>query len=161
MPGRRTGGPAAPTPPAIDNGFPKISISGYANLGDNTGGMGIDRSRAPQFVDNVSLIRGRHGFKAGVDIRPLSDDANTTNTPSGILTFTSDISGDAAAAYMMGFPRSASTPEGVTVSGVRQQRYGFYAQDDWHVNSRLTLNLGIRYDLNLLPHDIYGVSRTL
>src|SRR5882762_8785403 len=53
------------------------------------------------------------------------------------------------------------SPEGVTVSGVRQQRYGFYAQDDWRVNSRLTLNLGIRYDLNLLPHEIYGVSRTL
>jgi hypothetical protein len=159
--GMKVGGLNGPATPPMNIGFPRIAISGYVNMGDTSGGYAIDRSVSPQFVDNVSLIRGAHGLKTGVDIRPLSDDATTVNSAWGQIAFTPDITGNAAAAYMLGFPKTDSTPEGLTVSAVHQWRSAFYFQDDWRVNSRLTLNLGVRYDLNLLPQETNGVSRTL
>ena len=142
-------------------GFPFISIQGLVGMGDDNLNYPIDHSQVLQFVDNLSWIRGKHAFKIGVDVRRLSDDASTINTPFGSLSFTSDISGNAAAAYMLGYPRTILTPEGQPISAVRQWRSAFYFQDDWKVSPTLTLNLGVRYDLIGLPHEINGISRTL
>ena len=97
----------------------------------------------------------------GVDIRRAMASANTINWPYGQIEFTSDISANAAAAWMLGYPRDTLTPEGTPVSAVRQCRDFFYFQDDWKVLPKLTLNLGVRYDLLTLPHDINGNTRTL
>ena len=55
--------------------------------------------------------------------------------------FTRDITGNAAAAFMLGLPKTAASPEGLPVSHVRQWRSGFYFQDDWQANSRLTCSI--------------------
>ena len=122
---------------------------------------GIDTSQTYQFVNNLTLIRGRHALKMGADIRRLLGDATSTNAPFGALDFTRDVSGHAAAAFMLGYPRTARTPEGIPIGGIRQWRYGLYLQDDWRVTSQLTVNLGLRYDYNRPPSDVNGVSRTL
>ena len=77
-----------------------------------SGGEGIDKSQTYQFVNNLTLIRGRHALKMGADIRRLMGDATSTNAPFGALDFTRDITGHAAAAFMLGFPRTARTPGG-------------------------------------------------
>jgi hypothetical protein len=159
--GLLVGGPSGRPLEDFENGFPSISITNFVGLGDSTGGAAIDHSRAYQFIDNFSIIKGRHTLKFGGDVRKLVGDANSNNTPFGNIVFTRDITGNAAAAYMLGFPKNTQTPEGISVSGVNAWRFGPYFQDDWKVNDRLTLNLGIRYDLNLLPKDVNGVSRTL
>jgi outer membrane receptor protein involved in Fe transport len=107
------------------------------------------------------VIRGRHALKMGGDLRRLLGDATSTNAPFGALDFTRDITGHAAAAFIMGFPRTARTPEGIPVGGIRQWRTGVYFQDDWRMTPRVTVNLGLRYDHNLPPKDSNGVSRTL
>ena len=84
-------------------------------------------------VDNVSWIRGAHSFKIGGDIRRLLDDATTNNWPFSQMAFTGDLSGDGAADFMLGYPKTTLTPEGVPISKIRQMRYGFYGQDDWKV----------------------------
>src|SRR5260370_3916665 len=99
------------------------------------------------------MIKGSHTLKMGADIRKFADDANTTNQPFGSLTFTGNISNNAAADYLLGYPYSSVTPQGIPVSGVRQWRYGFFFNDDWKVSSRLTVNLAARYDLLPVPHD--------
>ncbi len=88
-------------------------------------------SQTYQFVDTLTLIRGSHALKMGADIRRLMGDATSTNAPFGALDFTRDITGHAAAAFMMGFPRTARTPEGIPIGGIRQWRTGFFFQDDW------------------------------
>jgi hypothetical protein len=159
--GLLVGGPNGRPLQDFENGFPSISITNYVGLGDSTGGAATDQSKAYQFIDNFSIIKGRHTLKFGGDVRKLVGDANSNNVPFGNIVFTRDITGNAAAAYMLGLPKNTQTPEGISISGVEAWRIGPYFQDDWKVNDRLTLNLGIRYDLNLLPKDLNGVSRTL
>ncbi len=158
--GLKQGGPNGRELTQAEAGFPTINISGYLGLGE-TGGSDVDATQTYQFVENISLFRGKHAMKMGVDIGRHISDANTINWPYGQITFTSDIAGDAGAAYMLGFPRETLTPEGQPVSAVRQWRNYFYFQDDWKVTPRLTLNLGIRYDMLTLPKEINGNSRTL
>jgi hypothetical protein len=159
--GLKVGGPNGRPLQDFENGFPQINISGYAGMGDSTGGEALDSNSTYQGVDNFSYIRGKHSFKTGADVRYLLGTANSTNVPFGQLNFARDIAGHPLASYLLGYPKTVNTPEGILLSAIRQWRYGFYFQDDWRVNSRLTLNLGVRYDLNLLPHDINGASRTL
>lgn len=157
----RVGGPNGREPNELEVGFPTISIQGFNGFGDSTGGEGVDLSQTYQFVDNLTLIRGRHAVKMGADIRRLMGDATSTNAPFGALDFTRDITGHAAAAFMMGFPRVARTPEGIPVGDIRQWRSGLYFQDDWRMTPRVTVNLGLRFDHNQVPRDVNGVSRTL
>ena len=159
--GLLVGGPNGRPLQDFENGFPMISITNYVGMGDSTGGAATDQSKAYQFIDNLSIIKGRHTLKFGGDVRKLVGDANSNNVPFGNIVFTRDIAGNAAAAYMLGFPKNTQTPEGISISAIHAWRIGPYFQDDWKVNDRLTLNLGVRYDLNLLPKDVNGVSRTL
>jgi len=158
--GLKQGGPNGRELTQAEAGFPTINISGYVGLGE-TGGSDVDKTQTYQFVENVSLFRGKHSLKMGVDIGRHLSDANTINWPYGQITFTSDIAGEAGAAFMLGYPRETLTPEGQPVSAVRQWRNFFYFQDDWKITPRLTLNLGIRYDMLTLPREINGNSRTL
>jgi hypothetical protein len=164
--GLRVGGPNGRSLVGREAGFPLIGIQGLVGMGDgNSGNVAlsypIDQTHIFQFVNNLSVIRGNHAMKMGVDARRLLDDACTVNSPFGQMSFTSDISGNAAAAFMLGYPRTVVTPEGQPLSAVRQSRFGFYFQDDWKISPKLTLNLGARYDLMTLPHEINGISRTL
>ena len=135
--GMLVGGPNGRPPNEHEIGFPTINIQGFNGFGDGTGGEGIDKSQTYQFVNNLTLIRGRHALKMGADIRRLMGDATSTNAPFGALDFTRDISGHAAAAFMLGYPRTARTPEGIPIGGIRQWRHGFYVQDDWRVTPRV------------------------
>ena len=159
--GLKVGGPNGRPLRSSEEGFPLINISGYLGMGDDKAASNLDDSQTYQLVDNVSYVKGRHTLKAGADVRKLYDNATTNNTPFGSLSFTSDISGDAAAAYMLGFPRTTLTPEGVPITKARQWRIGAYAQDDWKLTPKLTINVGLRYDLFDPPKDVNAVTRTL
>ncbi len=121
----------------------------------------LDNSRTYQWVDNLSIFRGKHSLKFGGDVRLHLDEATTNNWPFGSMTFTSDIAGNSVASYVLGFPKEVLTPEGVPLSDVKQWRTGLYFQDDWKATQRLTINMGLRYDLFGLPQERNGVTRTL
>jgi len=155
------GGPAGHVQTPNQEGFPNLDISGYLGMGSDLAASNLDNSRTVQFVDNLTLVKGAHSLKFGADVRHFLDEATTNNWPFGTISFTSDISGDAAAAYMLGYPYSVLSPEGVPITGARQWYWGVYSEDDWKVTNRLTLNLGLRYDLFVPPHDVNNVTRTL
>lgn len=159
--GMNVGGPNGRPLRPDEEGFPIINIAGYLGMGSDLAASNLDNSQTYQMVDNVSYTKGTHALKFGADARRLYDDATTNNWPFGSMSFTGDISGDPAAAYMLGFPRTTLTPEGVPITKARQWRTAVYLQDNWKVTSKLTLNLGGRWDRFGVPLDVNGVTRTL
>jgi hypothetical protein len=147
---------------AHEASFPMIDISGFVGMGDRVvNGFPQDLAQTVQLIDNINIIRGSHALKMGIDLRRKHDDASTSNVPAGDLSFTSDITGNSMAAYMLGFLRTVTTPEGIPVDAVRQWVTALYFQDDWKVSRNLTVNLGARYDLIGVPSDETGIARTL
>jgi hypothetical protein len=108
------------------------------------------------FSDFVSWNRGRHNFKFGVDFRRHGDNTNTLassgfgfsnlqtslpNSPNQAAT------GNGYASFLLGAINSASLDLYVNTVDNRFQYFAGYAMDDWKITDRLTLNLGLRYDI--------------
>ena len=155
------GGPNGRPLTPNEEGFPLLSISGFLGIGDSRAASNLDYSRTFMFADNVTWTKGKHTLLFGADIRKVAGNATTNNTPFGQQSFTGDMTGYAPADYMLGIPRTSVTPEGVPISSIRQWRTAEYAQDNWRLNDRLTLNLGVRYEIYGVPVDLNNVSRTL
>jgi hypothetical protein len=159
--GLNVGGPNGRPLRPNEEGFTLMNISGYLGMGSDLAASNLDNSQTYQMVDNLTFVTGRHTLKFGGDVRKLYDDATTNNWPFGEMNFTGDISGDPAADFMLGYPRTTLTPEGVPLTKARQWRTGLYAQDDWKVTPKLTINIGARWDRFGVPLDVNGVTRTL
>jgi len=155
------GGPNGRPLTPNEEGFPLLSISGFLGIGDSRAASNLDYSRTFMFADNVTWTKGKHTLLFGADIRKVAGNATTNNTPFGQQSFTGDMTGYAPADYMLGVPRTSVTPEGVPISSIRQWRTAEYAQDNWRLSPRLTLNLGVRYEIYGVPVDLNNVSRTL
>jgi outer membrane receptor protein involved in Fe transport len=150
----------APLPPP-DEGFPVISTSDLIGIGSGTAASNLDDSRTYQLVDNVTWTRGKHTLIMGADIRHNQDDATTDNTPYGQISFSGSETGYDGADFILGVPSSIITPEGVPLTEARQWRDALYVQDNWKATPKLTLNLGLRYDIFVPPHDNLNTSRTV
>ncbi len=156
------GGPSATASYISQYGFQGVpSVKGIPlfpqySVGDN---FSVSQQGYP-FVDDtwslmssVSHNMGKHMLKLGFDFRynhNLDDGYFTgnfaftpdaTNDPQNTAT-----TGQAIAGYLLGLPNSALRNIGATAAIMRKHDYSGFAQDDWKISSRLTLNLGIRYD---------------
>jgi Carboxypeptidase regulatory-like domain/TonB dependent receptor-like, beta-barrel/TonB-dependent Receptor Plug Domain len=147
--------PGMITNPIVAGGFPGISITGYF------GGSGLGRLGSPDFLpkfqhtdqfeylDTLSWLRGNHAFKFGADIiGPMKNQYFDVPATRGSLTFGNGFTGlsgsglgDFLLGYVSGFQLS-----NVYVVDQRHHATMAFAQDDWKVTDRLTLNLGLRYD---------------
>lgn len=112
-----------------------------------------------QFSDNFLITNGKHNLKLGFEYRRVSMDAAVANTVIGAL-------GGGAGAYslagwLMGYPNSSQTGEGLPPTKPRQNRWGAYFLDDWKVSRKLTANVGIRWDFFQAPYDAAGGMRSL
>ncbi len=153
--------------PFPELGFPSIA---YAYAGTRQGAeqfSGIGGSSSTysienrfQWVDNVNITKGAHTLKFGVDVRRLRYE--TLRGGYGGLNFgsmftaSSDTPGSGApfADFLLGFPHSFAEGGQMLDWGRERQIFAFgYFQDDWKVTRKLTLNLGIRYDLFTQPVD--------
>jgi hypothetical protein len=133
---------------------PQVLINGFMSTG--AGNPGVQRGQIIQALDNVSWSPGKHAFKFGGDFKRLSDHDDNVfgNYRSGWYVFdgSSDVGaaiGDPYTAFLLGDPdyTEVSSTNNPTMNGVGYA-YATFAQDDWKVTPRLTLNVGLRYELH-------------
>jgi Carboxypeptidase regulatory-like domain/TonB dependent receptor len=128
-------------------GLPQINIAGGLNLG---GPSQIPQGRGDTtmvFSDTVSYLRGRHSLKFGGDYRQFYNNNFTKDT--GLFNFPS------VAAFIAGNANSFSITLDDRVNSIKQDSLGFFVQDNFKWRPSLTLELGLRYDLNLTPTERY------
>lgn len=115
-----------------------------------------------QILDSFSWNRGTHALKFGVELRLGSNDETRDRGSSGNFTFTPLItglpgvpgSGNALASFLLGEVNAGSVQASDTIPS-RAQYLAFYAQDDWRVNHRLTINAGLRWEAEF-PRRVAG-----
>jgi TonB dependent receptor len=122
--------------------LPTITISGFVSLGAPTNVPRGRVSSAYQFVDNLTWTRGAHTFKAGGEYRRAIVNSFNDTLSRGQLNFNS------LAEFLAGRVSTSGTAilRGATRRDTFTNNYGLFAQDDWKVTRRLTLNLGLRYE---------------
>jgi len=138
---------------ALDTfGHPRIQFGNFAIF--NNGGRNTYRpldQKLITFGDTLSWVKGKHSIRAGADfVRNAAQDgfANNRGQVRGAINYTGG-SVDAFTRFLLGLP--ANTAQSVIAlrppMDVHNWETGFFVQDDWKVNSRLTINLGVRYEV--------------
>jgi len=144
-------------------GFPVINI---ANLSGQLGGANWPKVVGPngvlQIMDHISYLRGKHAFKFGGEILYNRSTSDVTSNGRGTLTFGS------VTDFFSGVPDSsidggggggsAAILAGNLVRHFTYTGYAAFVQDDWRVKPRLTVNLGLRYEITTVPKERNGLQ---
>jgi len=130
------------------NGTPNLNITGFNSIGQG----GQYRLAGPgfqhQIIDSVSWVRGKHQVKFGGEWRSSEMPDLWGDSRAGQFGF-NDVGtgrGFGVAALLLGWVNTASVNTGFT--SARMNYFAAYIQDDWKVTPRLTLNLGLRWDMD-------------
>ena len=138
--------------------FPPITIAGYQGLGTASNADLLRRGDLTHsFQGSITSLRGAHTIKAGVDYRLLryADLGGTDVTPSfsfgpGYTQQNSATAGSTSgwslATFLLGLPASGSYTAPTSIA-IQFHYIAGYIQDDWRITRNLTLNVGLRYDL--------------
>lgn len=130
-------------------GFPSLTISGYGNLiNGNPYSPLTNPSNMYEIIDGMTWIKGAHTIKFGADLRRYEFTSTNSANSRGAFSFSGAYSGDAFGDYILGYPSSGLRDFPRNLFGEDQLNHAFYVQDDYKVTSRLTLNLGLRFEFN-------------
>jgi hypothetical protein len=136
--------------------IPLISITGYSGLGNASQNAGAQMGHS--VAGSVTKVAGRHTIKTGSEFRLYIENGYPNVATNGSLSFAntytqgpnpfqaSATAGNAYAAFLLGIPGGSIINQ--PALGSINRYAAFYFQDDWKVTPKLTVNLGLRYDLN-------------
>jgi hypothetical protein len=136
--------------------FPVMAISGFFTVADPNPLLSRE-SDVFTFEDDVSLFRGKHNIQLGFrGMKRYQDDISDVRRV-GSYSFSGALSGFAAADFLLGRPISFEQ-QNDQVGVTRDNYLGWYFQDNIKVSPRLTVSLGLRYEIAFAP--IEGNDRT-
>jgi Carboxypeptidase regulatory-like domain len=154
--------PAIPSLHQNAQGFPSVNFSQGTNFEPiGRAIVGPFNSYSYEMTDNLTWTHGKHTIVGGIDIRWLRDEVVALETPSdefGLLTFQPTFTGNALGDLLLGLPYNTYVAETGPNENPVGRQYGFFAQDVWQVNNRLTINYGLRWELLPPFQDASGMA---
>jgi len=151
--------PGIPSNAAFNNALPTLTFSnGFGQIGAPAGAFSNYRTSVYQLVDTVLLNRGAHTVKAGADVRWYQLNAVAPPSSTGSFAFTTTgtdtqatgvaAGGNAFASFLLGQVDTFSIDLQTSTIRPRDHIEAFFVQDDWRATSRLTANIGLRWDIH-------------
>jgi hypothetical protein len=134
--------------PGVDaEAVARVSVTGHSALGQSTVERVQDPIQTQQFIESLVWVKGNHSLKTGLEFRRSSNIETQNASGGGSFSFSDRATGSAVAALLLGWVNSASLVK-TDVLNSRTNYYGAYVQDDWKVTATLTLNLGLRWEID-------------
>jgi Carboxypeptidase regulatory-like domain/TonB-dependent Receptor Plug Domain len=161
----------------LNGGLPAFGFGGLSTLGSNNFLPSDEVSQTLQFTDDLTKIYGKHSFKMGVEYQHVRFSTLQPAWSRGQFDFNGQYAdipqnngNDLGIAQFLLSPTATSVaggvpnvggPDGVYASNISttddgKNYFATYFQDDWKVNRKLTLNLGVRWDYFGLIYELYG-----
>ncbi len=131
--------------------LPQITVNGFFSLTNAIGGP-VAGTNLYSIRDVFSLNKGNHSLKFGGELTLNKDIQDTLLNNYGVFAFNNTATGNAFADFLLGIPSTVT--QDAPVTALTNTWYGsLFLQDDFRVNSRLTLNLGARWEVQTPPTD--------
>jgi hypothetical protein len=131
----------------IGQGPPFFNVSGYSPIGGAITGPRNSTQRTFEIQDSVMWTKGSHLFKFGGELRRTGIDMAQAIAPNAFFVFAGTFpTNNAVANLLLGAPVTFYQGLGDFTRGVRLWNGSLYAQDEWRLNGRVTLNYGLRYE---------------
>jgi len=141
--------------------FPRVEFNqGFVQVGHTTNYRTPNTSFG--FLDTLSLIRGKHAIKVGAEYLRHRDNDNALTNTGGTFGFSNletalpadSRTGNAVASFLLGEVDSASARFYANETGVRWSYFASFIQDDYKLTNKLTLNVGVRWELQMPFSDV-------
>ena len=127
------------TPPQL----PRITVNGFFTL--DSGLHYLEHGNIYQLSDSVSWFRGRHSAKFGGEFQLLQMINRASTATNAYFAFDGSTTQNAFSDFLVGKPISSDQSSPYD-RGVNGHNWYLFAQDDWRISQKLTLNLGLRYE---------------
>jgi hypothetical protein len=136
-------------------GIPNVTLAnGYSGFGDGTEGPYANDNNTMQLSDNLSIVKGKHTFRFGGEYRRDNYNQVGNQFARGQFTFQpnatqslSSTGGDSFAEFLLGTMYQSEAAVAIANAKFQRNVWSFYIDDSWKVTSKLTLSLGLRYEI--------------
>ena len=127
-------------------GIPFFQISNFSSIGECNDCPFVNWNTSFQVKDDFSWTRGKHQFKFGGEFRRLRYNQIGAVVPRGRFTWNGQYSGNSMADMLLGYMSNSESQIGAPIANFRENYYALFLQDSWKISSKLTMNVGLRWE---------------